>query len=88
MPIESLILPLIITLSLFSLLIYFGYKEDFKRDKQESTYLVLSVLVMFLAFILLIKVDDYLAYASVLTIWSLLKFYKSQIIRAMFGSKK
>ncbi len=74
-------LSLKIILGLVSLaFFYFGYKDDFARNKKESTYIASVVLVMMLVFLSMFKTNTYAAILISFTIGCCGLFFKSKIL--------
>ncbi len=58
---DNIVISLLIVLLIAFL--FFGYKDDFQRDKKGFIHLVLSVIISFIGFVVLTKVHIALAFA-------------------------
>jgi len=78
----TMTLSLKIILSLATLaFLYFGYKDDFARNKKEATYIVSVVLIMMISFLSMFKTNVYVAILVSFAIGSLGLLFKSNILK-------
>ncbi|MFT4665962.1 MAG: hypothetical protein ACI8YQ_002061 [Polaribacter sp.] len=59
---------------------YFGYKDDFARNKKEATYIASIVLIMMMAFLSMFKTNTYAAILISFAIGSCGLLFKSKIL--------
>lgn len=64
--------------------VYFGYRDDFRRDKKNSTFSVFIVICALISFVLVSKINSILGLLSMYLVGFFGLKYKEKIIGLLF----